>query len=582
MIQKRYTLHLLLLCVLFTHKASAQFYNAGAPIHVQSGGSIYVSATNLVNTSNGANVGTVDNYGEIRIVNGGFTNSSTATATLRNGSTLRMTGNFTNTSTLTAENTSLVHFDGAGATTPGVQQVRTNLAASAVMAAASLPATNVFGRVLLTTPGLDMSGVAGQALAVTDHIDFSNTGMQANIIDLGGSDLVLGSNASYNNSIVDIPGAASPNANHQREMVVGGDIVHFTSAGRTLYQFPLGGTNGPSGRTLQSLRITTSGNVTPDVDRFVASWQPAKMPNITVSNCLSTDNQLMQWTGTWAWEAFRHNTGTTASVPALTGGREYNINLRSVDANTGGNAAGTVIVHGTTAIPTSVSVSSIAHCTPPDPYDLSSQNPMTSFSSGAGYTISPTPLPVENLRLRASEAGDFISLNWSTSSEINSSHYILERSLDGLSYTAVSQNIAAAGFTDNASFYKHNDHGVSFNTTYYYRVQQYDLDGASSTSNVVQAMLTAGNNGFRASFMPNPATNTLRLSVFSPRAQTVTYRMYDYSGKLVVTNTLEVEQGSSTVDASHVLNRLATGTYAIVLEAGGEQIHQRLAHMKGE
>jgi hypothetical protein len=66
-------------------------------------------------------------------------------------------------------------------------------------------------------------------------------------------------------------------------------------------------------------------------------------------------------------------------------------------------------------------------------------------------------------------------LEWSTSSEFNSSHFELEKSLDGTSFSKIAK-ITAAGNSNATTQYSYTDQGTPSELNYY-RLKMVDIDG---------------------------------------------------------------------------------------------------------
>jgi hypothetical protein len=82
----------------------------------------------------------------------------------------------------------------------------------------------------------------------------------------------------------------------------------------------------------------------------------------------------------------------------------------------------------------------------------------------------------------AVETGKTVSLNWATSAEKNSSHFIVERSLDGVDFDSVGA-VTALGRFDLPTSYEFIDLQPAADSKYY-RVLIVDLDGTQSYGRV--------------------------------------------------------------------------------------------------
>jgi hypothetical protein len=99
---------------------------------------------------------------------------------------------------------------------------------------------------------------------------------------------------------------------------------------------------------------------------------------------------------------------------------------------------------------------------------------------GVGST---QPLPVELLYLTADWQGEDAVVEWETASELNNSHFDVERSFDGsgFEYIGTVGSKATGGNSNARLVYTYTDLGVKSRTTknVYYRLVQTDFDGAS-------------------------------------------------------------------------------------------------------
>ena len=112
-------------------------------------------------------------------------------------------------------------------------------------------------------------------------------------------------------------------------------------------------------------------------------------------------------------------------------------------------------------------------------------NGITGFSGGtAAITIFNFPLSVGLSNFEAEVENCDVKLAWTTESESNFSHYILESSIDGINYEFVEQ-VEALQSIETEKHYNYED--VDITNTMFYRLKMVDLDGAHSYSNVVSA-----------------------------------------------------------------------------------------------
>jgi hypothetical protein len=133
-----------------------------------------------------------------------------------------------------------------------------------------------------------------------------------------------------------------------------------------------------------------------------------------------------------------------------------------------------------------------------------------------GYTGSFSPfavvdeqftLPVTWLSFTAQKKEDIVLLEWKTASEQNSLDFLVQHSINGISWNTVGQ-INAGGFTSSISTYQfiHQSPESGYN---YYRIVQRDIDGKYSYSKVLQ--LYFDKNGNNLQILGNPVNNGILL-----------------------------------------------------------------------
>ena len=119
-------------------------------------------------------------------------------------------------------------------------------------------------------------------------------------------------------------------------------------------------------------------------------------------------------------------------------------------------------------------------------------------TSSINVTINCT-LPVELLNFNAVKQGAGALLTWETAMEQNSSHFIIEKSLDGFFFSAIG-NVNALGNSSSLQQYSFVDPSISTGITYY-RLAQYDIDGTVHYS-AIKAVSKTGVTGVQV--LPNP------------------------------------------------------------------------------
>ncbi|MFK7925257.1 MAG: hypothetical protein AB8H47_25100, partial [Bacteroidia bacterium] len=122
-------------------------------------------------------------------------------------------------------------------------------------------------------------------------------------------------------------------------------------------------------------------------------------------------------------------------------------------------------------------------------------------------------------------------LTWITETEINNSHFNLERSLDSQTFEQIA-TVPGAGTTSEMQIYEYRDplaYLMEDQQRLYYRLRQVDFDGRFQLSNIVEVRLqTLGNS---ARVFPNPTSSTLFLQLEGAVDYPVKTALFDLHGR---------------------------------------------------
>jgi Secretion system C-terminal sorting domain len=179
------------------------------------------------------------------------------------------------------------------------------------------------------------------------------------------------------------------------------------------------------------------------------------------------------------------------------------------------------------------------------------------------------PIPVEMTSFDANAKGNTNVLNWKTATEINVSHFDIERSTDGIgNWTKIGQSKAAGNSVAlNAyNFVDEKPFAVS-----YYRLKTNDLDGKLSYSKIVSVKQNIGKGTFK--IFPQPVGDIATIQLESATSATTTISVLDASGRLVLSKNAQITEGSNSLNIS--TQNLASGLYLIRLDNGLTTITER-------
>lgn len=173
-------------------------------------------------------------------------------------------------------------------------------------------------------------------------------------------------------------------------------------------------------------------------------------------------------------------------------------------------------------------------------------------------------LPLRFLSFEATKNRDKVTLQWKTTEEANTSHFDIERSINGVDFTVIgrvnSRNVAGVHQYTMDDGQPHR--GINL-----YRLKQVDLDGSFSYSHIAKVLFDPVRT---MAVYPNPASEKISIVLDKPSAKWMS-TIYDSRGVMVKQ---ELATGSGTTLELNVAV-LPAGTYSIVLNNGMETIHAR-------
>jgi hypothetical protein len=174
-------------------------------------------------------------------------------------------------------------------------------------------------------------------------------------------------------------------------------------------------------------------------------------------------------------------------------------------------------------------------------------------------------LPVELSSFVSVISGNDVTLNWSTSSELNNSGFEIERSTGNqwMNVGFVSGN----GTTSSANIYTFTDRNVN-SGNYNYRLKQVDFNGNFEYFNLNNEVIIGVPSKFELSQnYPNPFNPSTRINYQLPNDGNVKISVFDNSGKEVMTLTNGFKAaGYYSVDMN--ASALSSGVYFYHLTAG--------------
>ncbi len=185
----------------------------------------------------------------------------------------------------------------------------------------------------------------------------------------------------------------------------------------------------------------------------------------------------------------------------------------------------------------------------------------TSNSFSSAITLNETVLPVNLISFNVAKNANGSLLNWQTATETNNSHFIIYKSVDGLTF----KELAQIGAKNQASKYQYLDE-APVNGNNYYKLVQVDLDGKLSVLGIKSINFDL-NGGSTVSIYPKPAHDRINLNFNRTFENAITLRLFDLSGRQLQTATIPALKAL----VNYVLDldtNVTTGVYVISITSG--------------
>ncbi len=203
-----------------------------------------------------------------------------------------------------------------------------------------------------------------------------------------------------------------------------------------------------------------------------------------------------------------------------------------------------------------------------------------SITTVDSYTPTNGPLPLNLISFNAKKSGEKdASLTWTTANEENTSHFIVQRSIDKNNWTDIG-SVGAAGYSIDIRNYELFDANVNSGRSsryqVYYRLKMFDLDGSSRLSPIQSVVFNNGSTQKANEFLvyPNPATDGVQVEWNSENLdQPTSFEFYDVTGKLMLTQTVSDNTNQEYVDFRNI--SIQPGVYLLRIMNGSEPIEHK-------
>lgn len=195
-----------------------------------------------------------------------------------------------------------------------------------------------------------------------------------------------------------------------------------------------------------------------------------------------------------------------------------------------------------------------------------------------GSNNSSTPLPVTLTRFEGSSAGIFNAIQWEAATESMFSHYELESSPDGLSFTKI-HSVEARQDGEVNKTYRFSDYNF-YEPVTYYRLRMVDLDGTSETSNIIA--VSGGNKKTQIRLYPNPALSFINIVVSDINESKIVAEVTNLIGEKLMIKEFNLSRDVTGHELNLNLSNLRPGSYVVMLKNMQNDILAKEKFLKAE
>ncbi len=187
-----------------------------------------------------------------------------------------------------------------------------------------------------------------------------------------------------------------------------------------------------------------------------------------------------------------------------------------------------------------------------------------------------TPLPVKLVSFSGSaDVTNVVTLNWSSIYEFKSSHFIVERSIDGLSFQEVGR-LSASGNSSQLKTYQWKDEtssNISNHDSLYYRLKMVDIGQKTELSRILAVKIENVRKSVDVEIVPNPASSiAVQMKLAGMEKAACKVSILDKSGRILS----EKQMVLTSKPVSFFPDYLPSGLYLVKIVFEGNNIVKKL------
>jgi len=174
------------------------------------------------------------------------------------------------------------------------------------------------------------------------------------------------------------------------------------------------------------------------------------------------------------------------------------------------------------------------------------------------------------------EGRELNSLEWITTSEINSDYFVVERAFENEAF----QNIArvdANGSTSSESLYAHSDEDIAASGKYLYRLIMVASDGSKEYSDVVSVVVRRSHiDEPTVKVFPNPVYDRVNVEIVKNELDAVSVKLFDLSGKAMSMSSINITTKGNSATIQIPVEDLPRAAYILRINVGDQVFAKKI------
>ena len=191
---------------------------------------------------------------------------------------------------------------------------------------------------------------------------------------------------------------------------------------------------------------------------------------------------------------------------------------------------------------------------------------------------SALPVPVKLSSFTATlNSNKKAELHWTTAVEMNTAHFEIERSLDGIQFSSQGIVLASNNSNSDRNYRFTEELGLMSAGMVWYRIRSVDQDGKTMVSGTRMIRISGNNDkAARLSLYPNPAIQALSITIPANwQNKVLTYEIVTIAGQVV--NRVQRKNSSQTETLN--IQSVAAGNYFVLVRCEGQVISEKLVKL---